>query len=150
MPADVLESRMWSERDGEDPNWSSHVAAEPGWVLCGQARLIAEAVPGNVVKVMVALFVVLPNVAVTISEPWTVVLVVNRKDPLVEPAAILTAVGTCIPALVELTLTVVTVVTGLCRRTVQFPDAPVWMERGVHVNEDRTGVAGGSTKEMLV
>ena len=156
MPADVLERRRLTGREGEDPSRSSHIADEPGCVLCGQARLIALAAGvdkpgagGDTFKIRVTLFVVLPDVAVMVSALRTVLLVVNTKDPLIRPAAIVTAAGTCRPVFVDFKVTVVAAAMGLWRRAVQLPDAPAWMARGVHVKEDRTGVAVWRTRETL-
>jgi hypothetical protein len=99
--------------------------------------------------VRVKLVVIPPQVAVTMNHPLSVALVVNPKDPLLEPAVIMSDGGTCTPTFEDFKVGAISVVEGLLRRTVQIPDTFGRTDAGVHVKDVSTGVAGGRTNEML-
>jgi hypothetical protein len=99
--------------------------------------------------VSVVLLLVVPSVAVIMSHPVNVLLVVYANVPP-EPLAIESEAGTCSPVLLDFSVTVSGEAVAPERPTVHVPEAPGRTEVGLQVSPDRVGGGGGTVSESVV
>ena len=117
--------------------------------MTGPGQLSETAGADCAAIVRVAVFLVAPSVAVIMSHPLNVLLVVYANVP-VAPVAMESDAGTCNPVLLDFRTMVSGEVVGPERPTVQVPDVPGWTEVGLQVNVDRVGGGSGAVSARLV
>ena len=93
------------------------------------------------VTLIVALCVALSAVAITVTVPLALVVLVKANVALADPLATVTVAGTVSAALLDVTATVFATDPGPAIETVQFPDCPAVIALGLQTRETGPAVA---------